>query len=182
MKNKLLILGFLCVFVALLVSCDKSPPTIPTTTTTTTIPTTTTTTTIPTTTTTTTIPTTTTTMLTTTTTTTLPPGYAEVILDEITFFTPTDTWPGFYPRAKGYLKNVGTDYANWVKITIVAYSDATKTTIMDTATTWPKDELGSRLLYMVPGQRAYFEAIFFGLYNVSHTQIVGWDYTVSMSE
>lgn len=72
------------------------------------------------------------------------------------------------PQFEGFLKNVGTKTGWNIMITFIAFSDAAKTTIIDTALGFP-----ASLADIAPGQRAYFDAVFFDL--TSHTQIVAWD-------
>lgn len=79
------------------------------------------------------------------------------------------------PQFEGFLKNVGTKTAWNIMITFIAFSDTAKTTIIDTALGFPAN-LGD----IAPGQRAYFDAVFFDL--TSHTQIVAWDSELSYLE
>lgn len=76
------------------------------------------------------------------------------------------------PYFGGYVKNVGLVTGYNCKIEIHAYSDTTRTTIIDTASGFP-----SNLGNIAPGQRAYFEAIFFNL--TSWDQIKSWDYIIT---
>src|SRR4030042_4417500 len=69
------------------------------------------------------------------------------------------------PQFSGYVKNVGDGTGYNCMIEIHAYSDLSKVTIIDTAKGFPA-ELGD----IAPGQRAYFEAVFFNL--TSLTQIL----------
>jgi len=76
------------------------------------------------------------------------------------------------PQFTGYVKNVGTVTGYNCGIDFRAYSDPNRTTIIDTASGFPADlgEIG-------PGQRAYYEAVFFNL--TAWNQVKSWDYKIT---
>jgi hypothetical protein len=76
------------------------------------------------------------------------------------------------PYFDGYVKNIGLVTGYNCMIEFHAYSDTTRTTIIDTASGFPAN-LGN----IAPGQRAHFEAIFFNL--TSWDQIKSWDYIIT---
>jgi hypothetical protein len=76
------------------------------------------------------------------------------------------------PQFSGYVKNVGAVIGYNCMIEFRAYSDPNRTTIIDTASGFPAD-LGN----IEPGQRAYYEAVFFKL--TSWNQVKSWDYRIS---
>ncbi len=78
-------------------------------------------------------------------------------------FTKTMTSYGC-PQFAGYVKNIGNATGYNCMIKINCYSDLGKTTIVDVASGFPAD-LGD----IMPGQRAYFDAVAFDL--SSHGQI-----------
>ena len=76
------------------------------------------------------------------------------------------------PRFSGYIKNIGNGVGYNCMIEIRAFSDTGKNTIIDTANGFPGN-LGN----IDPGQRAFFEAIFFDLDSLD--QIVAYDYEIT---
>ena len=76
------------------------------------------------------------------------------------------------PQFSGYVKNTGNATGYNCMIEIKAYPNSDKITIIDTAKGFPAD-LGD----IGPGQRAYFEAVFFNLTSLN--QIVAYDYKIT---
>jgi len=69
----------------------------------------------------------------------------------------------------GYVKNIGNGTGYNCMVEIQCFSDASKTTIIDTAKGFPAD-LGD----IAPGQRAYFEAIAFNatcMADITYTSV-----------
>ncbi len=76
------------------------------------------------------------------------------------------------PYFEGYVRNDGSVTGYNVMIEFHAYSDTSKHTIIDTANGFPAD-LGN----IGPGQRAYYEAIFFHL--TKWEQVKAYDYVIT---
>lgn len=80
-----------------------------------------------------------------------------------------------HPKFEGYVKNIGNKTAWNITVLITCYSDAAKTTIIDTAKGFPAN-LGN----IPPNARVYFDATAFNL--SSHTQIAAIDITIDFLE
>jgi hypothetical protein len=93
----------------------------------------------------------------------VPPKKANIVLDGNLIKTMTDYG---CPQFEGYVKNIGDNTGYNCMVEIACFSDANKTTIIDTAVGFPAD-LGD----IAPGIRAYFEAVAFDC--TSHDQIKG---------
>ncbi|MCJ7563803.1 MAG: hypothetical protein MUP52_04350 [Candidatus Aminicenantes bacterium] len=93
----------------------------------------------------------------------VPPPKANIVLDGGLTKTMTDYG---CPQFEGYVKNIGNNTGYNCMVEIACFSDANKTTIIDTAVGFPAD-LGD----IAPGIRAYFEAVAFDC--TSHDQIKG---------
>jgi len=76
------------------------------------------------------------------------------------------------PQFSGYVKNIGNATGYNCMIEIQACSDPNKITIIDTAKGFPAD-LGD----IAPGQRAYFDAVFFNLTSLD--QIASYTYKIT---
>jgi len=93
----------------------------------------------------------------------VPPKLANIVLDGKL----TKTMTSYHcPQFEGYVKNIGNNTGYNCMVSIACFSDAAKTTIIDTANGFPAD-LGD----IAPGIRAYFEAVAFDC--KSHDQIKG---------
>lgn len=98
-----------------------------------------------------------------------PPPEANIVLDgALTRAYTTYDSPMFW----GYVKNTGNGTGYNCMVEITCYSDAGKTTIIDTANGFPAN-LGN----IKPGQRAYFDAVAFNC--DSHEQILSYDVTIT---
>lgn len=100
----------------------------------------------------------------------LGPDKGKLVIDGSITITMTDYGR---PMFQGYVKNTGESTVYNSKVEISVYSDAAKTTIIDTANGFPAD-LGD----IPAGVRAYFEAVCFDLTDpaqiVAYTTQITW--------